>query len=32
MACEEAELGPEKFAERMHMQQKLQEEVKFFDF
>lgn len=26
MACEEAELGPEKFAERMHMQQKLQEQ------
>ena len=28
MACEEAELGPEKFAERMHMQHKLQEQVK----
>lgn len=28
MACEEAELGPEKFAERMNMQQKLQEQVK----
>ncbi|KAI5651093.1 hypothetical protein M9H77_37098 [Catharanthus roseus] len=26
MACEEAELGPEKFAERMNMQQKLQEQ------
>ncbi|CDP16698.1 unnamed protein product [Coffea canephora] len=26
MACEEAELGPEKFAERMHMQHKLQEQ------
>lgn len=26
IACEEAELGPEKFAERMEMQQKLQEQ------
>ncbi|KZV47561.1 hypothetical protein F511_32225 [Dorcoceras hygrometricum] len=26
IACEEAELGPEKFAERMKMQQKLQEQ------
>ncbi|CAI9111586.1 OLC1v1011844C1 [Oldenlandia corymbosa var. corymbosa] len=26
MACEEAELGPEKFAERMSMHQKLQEQ------
>ncbi|CAK9149905.1 unnamed protein product [Ilex paraguariensis] len=26
MACEEAELGPEKFAERLHMQEKLQEQ------
>ncbi|XP_059669967.1 uncharacterized protein LOC132315644 [Cornus florida] len=26
MACEEAELGPDKFAERMHMQHELQEQ------
>ena len=30
MACEEAELGPDKFAERMQMQHKLQEQVELF--
>lgn len=29
MACEEAELGPNGFAEKMHMQHNLQEQVKF---
>ena len=29
MACEEAELGPDEFAERIHAQHKLQEQVKF---
>ena len=27
MACEEAELGPDKFAEKTEMQKKLQEQV-----
>lgn len=29
MACDEAELGPDEFTERMHSQQKLQEQVIF---
>lgn len=29
MACDEAELGEEEFAEKMHHQQKLQEQVRF---
>lgn len=29
MACDEAELEPEEFAERMDIQHKLQEQVKF---
>jgi hypothetical protein len=29
MACDEAELGPDEFIERMHSQQKLQEQVIF---
>lgn len=32
MACEEAELGPETFAERMNMQQILQGQVKMLQF
>ncbi|CAA3013580.1 Hypothetical predicted protein [Olea europaea subsp. europaea] len=31
-ACEEAELGPEKFAERMEAQRKLQQQVKVLQF
>lgn len=27
LACDEAELGPEEFAEKLHSQQKLQEQV-----
>lgn len=29
MACDEAELGADEFAERMHNQEKLQEQVIF---
>ena len=29
MACDEAELGPDEFTERMHSQQKLHEQVIF---
>ena len=29
MACEEAELGPDEFAERIRAQHQLQEQVKF---
>lgn len=32
MACEEGELGPETFAERMNMQQILQGQVKMLQF
>lgn len=31
MACDEAELGPEEFAERIHMQHNLQEQVTGYD-
>lgn len=32
MACDEAELGEEEFAEKMRYQQKLQDQVKPFNF
>jgi hypothetical protein len=31
MACDEAELGPDEFTERIHSQQKLQEQVIFLE-